>query len=303
MTRKLGADAFEAAVNEEEKGPSAKKFLKDGETLLVCIPQNGTYAMPYKAHSFYNEVDNNKSVNPFACDSEKNDGSTDVFDEAAAYLLAEAGKRFNRDTFVKGVTPPDPDYLLGRKLEASTRGLFGFFDLNDGGKEVVIDLASKHGKKITALIKKQGNIINQYAFEFTKTGSSSGSDYSISAYLSEPLTPAQQKAFDESNKEFNVQTYENSLFFKSKDYQLKDLVKIGFDVTKLGYKLPATNVSSDTQAAAEGNAHESAKHLAQVHDNQSMAHANDAYTPQPHETMSVEEQAMSEAVEQQERPA
>ncbi|PGK51397.1 hypothetical protein CN918_26770 [Priestia megaterium] len=300
MTRKLGAAAFEAAVNDEVRGPSAKKFLKDGDSILVRIPQNDSHVMSYKAHSYYNEADKKKSVNPFACDSEKNDGSVDAFDEASAYLLAEAAKRFNPDTFVKGKTPADPEFLLGKKLEATTRGLFGFFDINNGGKEVVLDLATKQGTKINTFIKKQGESINQYAFEITKTGTGSGSDFSISACIT-PLTDEQKQAFDASNKAIDVQTYENSLYFRTKDQQLKDLTNIGFDVTRIGYKVPTVGASSDTQEAAEENAQESANHLAQEHSNEINEQTEEIN--EQTEEINEEEQAMNEAVEQQERTA
>ena len=244
MTKKYGIDALKSAVNEQErgKGKNAKVYLENGESMLVRIPSLETCCSHYMAHSWFNEHDKKNSILPFACEKEKGEGHEDVYDKAASYLLAEAKKRYNPETYVKGKSKPDPDFLFGKKLEPSMRMQFGFFNLADG-KPVVFDLSEKYGKKILAQIEKAGTKINQFAFEITRLGTDSNTDYSLSAYLDD-LTKEQTEHFNASSVPFETSLYESSLYFKPEDKQLQDLVKIGFDVTKIGYAVPVASATT-----------------------------------------------------------
>lgn len=254
MTKKFGIDAVESALNEQDrgKGKNAKVFLDNGDSMIIRIPSLETCASSYMAHSWFNEHDEKNSILPFACDKEKGEGNEDAFDKAAAYLLAAAKKRYNPETYVKGVSKPDPDFLFGKKLEPSLRMQFGFYNLADG-KPVVIDLSKKHGEKIKEQIKKAGNKINQYAFELTCMGSRSNKDFSLTPYLDD-LTQEQKQHFDVSSIPFDTSLYASSMYFKPEDKQLQDLTKIGFDVALIGYEKPnMANASANAQNQAVHN--------------------------------------------------
>lgn len=245
MTKKYGIEAMKHRINEQErgKGNNAKVVLENGDSMLLRIANLSTCGNTYLAHSWYNEHDKKNSVLPFACDSEKGEGHKDMFDLAAEYLLAQAKKRYNPDTYVKGKSTPDPDFLLGKKLEPSLRYQFGFFNLADG-KPVIFDLSKKYGEKILTQIEKAGNKIDQYAYEITRTGSESNTDYSITPYLDD-LTNEQAKHFSEVGNEFPTTLFESSMYFKPADKQLQDLTNIGFDVTNIGYSVPVASSSTE----------------------------------------------------------
>ena len=247
MTKKFGIDAVESAATQQGKGKNAKVYLKDGDSIIVRIPNLQTCASHYMAHS-----DFKCEIRPFACDKEKEDGSEDVFDKASKYLLDLAAARY-KDR--KEGDAPDPDWVFGKRLAPNMRMQFGFYNLSDG-QPIIIDLAKKYGDKILAQIKKAGNKIDQYAYEITRHGAESNADYSIQPYLDD-LTQVQQGHFEASVVPFDTSLYYSSLFFKDEEKQLKDLVKMGFDVRLIGYEPPSSSATEEVENHNEEKTEES----------------------------------------------
>lgn len=237
MTKKFGIDAVETAANQQGKGKNAKVYLKDGDSLIVRIPNLQTCASHYMAHS-----DFKCKIRPFACDKEKEDGSEDVFDKASKYLLDLAAKRY-KDR--KEGDEPDPDWVFGKRLSPNMRIQFGFYNLADG-QPIIIDLAKKYGDNILAQIKKAGDKIDKYAYEITRRGAESNADYSIQPYLDD-LTQVQTEHFEASTAPFDTNLYQSSLFFKDEENQLKDLAKMGFDVRLIGYEPPVVTATEEVE--------------------------------------------------------
>lgn len=243
MKKNVGIYAIENALNERDnkpnKGKNVKTYLEAGESVLVRIPSLETCAYHYSSHSDYEA-----EILPSACHKEK--GGEDLFDKASEILLKEA-----RSFYESNPKKSKELWLLGKRLEGKIRMQFGFFSL-ETGEPVIFDVSKKYGETIIEQIKKYGNKIDQFAFEFSRTGKESNTSYSLSPYLGD-LSDEQQEMFKTcGEKEFDVSLYENTLFYQDEKYQIQDLERFGFDVSLLGIE-PSQNPKNEEDSNVDAD--------------------------------------------------
>jgi hypothetical protein len=251
MTNHLGLDAFESEMenadrkgkkdqnkqNQGEGNKSIKRYLKDGETMLVRFPNVQTGIYTYKSHS-----DFEAEIRPHACYKMK--GEEDLYDKAAEVLIKEAAtfwRQGDKDKY-KEIRS------YSNRFEDKPRVILGSYDL-ETGEEILFDLAGKHAKPIVEVLKENRDDLHETPFKLKRSGTNQDTNYTLMAVKLNKLTEQQQEHFNNAKEEFDTALYEKSLFYKNEQSQLRDLEKMGFDVSRLNGEQPTTSVVEKTETA------------------------------------------------------
>ncbi|QST02756.1 hypothetical protein IMZ31_19595 (plasmid) [Pontibacillus sp. ALD_SL1] len=219
-------------------GPNVTKYLDDGESIVVRVLDASNTAFPYRAHS-----DHTTKIPPHTCHQEKGE-KEDLYDKAAKVLIDEAVSHL--DPKIKNFDDQSEEakenYKRVRKesnrFEAKNRVKFGFINLKDG-QPVIIDLAEKFAKQLILGFEKHEDKIDRNAFEITKTGVEANTTYGLERVLLDELSEEQKKHWDASEgKTFDKSLIDNTHFYRDEEQQLKDLVTMGFDVSRINLEAP-----------------------------------------------------------------
>lgn len=240
------------------KGREARKLSeensKDYSKLLTKIPGSGQSPLVvkllgaedfvmYDAHSVY------KTFYTTPCT--KADGKDDLYDKAADMLFADI--RAEQDAGKLTDEQAKEKRKHAAQLLPKSKYLMGFLNL-DNGEPFIVEITENQGNAVIDLIEKYAKHADKMAFELFKTGSSTKTVVNLSPVLDiDDLTKDQkanfQKAVDAGTK-FDEKSFGQLFKFKDEKEQAKDLVKFGFDVTRLGYN-PA-DLAADDAAGADG---------------------------------------------------
>lgn len=246
MQYNVGLEAAEAILNQKndskqtsnkKESQSLKHFLQDNESILVRVPDLTSSVFPYQSHSYY--VNENEKILPSVCHKVK--GEEDLYDKAFKVLIKEVSPLYKEN-----IEEWKIQRNIAKRFEPKNRFQFGFYKLEDGSP-VIIDVAEKYAESIISSMKQLGANLYNFPITITRTGTEQNSSYSIMPYLN-PLDEEQQKHFNETaSQSFNADLFVQTLYFKNEEQQLRDLVKMGFDVTKLGYNPPKETISAPAQ--------------------------------------------------------
>lgn len=238
---KRGAEAVEDALAEKVDYSDILKTFKSGSKFAVRVLPD-CFVM-YKAHSVY------KAFYTTPCTKDAT-GKPDLYDRACDMLYKDAEaleKAGASEDEVKKVR--DRAYAL----KAKKRYLIGFVDL-DTKQPMIIDVTENQAKDIIGEIKKKAKKIEKYPFILSKDGNGQATKVSLDIVLydpdeddKDPLTPQQRKHFEESaGFQFDFDLFEKVLKVNDEEQQIQDLIRFGFDVSRLGVDLKG--------ADPEGNA-------------------------------------------------
>lgn len=243
MTNNLGLTALKNVLggNNKENNNSdngnrvQNKYLKDGESLIVRIPNIETCVFFYEAHSDFEE-----KIRPHAC--HKINNKEDLYDKAAKVLIKEAAPHWKKGDKEKYKEIRQ----YSNRFESQMRYKFGFYDL-ENGEPIIIDVSKKFGDTIVKQLEKHTNKINKFAFEISREGAETNTNYTLMPYIDD-LTDEQNNYFETcGEKDFDTSLYNKTLYFKNETQQLNDLEKMGFDVSRIGHT-PTGNVTPDETA-------------------------------------------------------
>lgn len=241
FTRK-GSAAVSAATADKETKQSAHVPFPSGTTLKVRIlsPEDSA---EYYAHSIFGKVPTFVPKVP----AERNErgfitGNPSLFDQAADLLYAEAKALKDAGNEAAAEKVRNEAYLLKSK----PRYLVGFGNL-ETGELGFVDLTPKQAKTVFAAITKYAKKLDKLAFELSKTGSSTDTTVTLSPILDmdEDLSDAERENFGKlDGKQFEFALFDGFLYEADEAEQATNLVKAGFDISRLGLTIGATNASS-----------------------------------------------------------
>lgn len=236
------------------KGRDARKLSeensKDYSKLLTKIPGSGQsplvvkllgaedYVM-YDAHSVYKTFYTTPCTKP-----EKED----LYDRAADLLFADVKAEVEAGKLTEDQAKEKRKHAA--QLLPKSKYLMGFLNL-ENGEPIIVEITENQGNAVIDLIEKYAKHKDVMAFELFKTGSSTKTVVNLSPVLDQDdLTKDQKANFEKAvaNKTvFDEEAFGKLFKFKDEKEQAKDLVKFGFDVTRLGFN-PA-----DLEGDAEGS--------------------------------------------------
>jgi len=244
FTRK-GSAAVAAATAEQETKVSAHVPFPSGTTLKVRI-LSAEDSAEYYAHSIFGKVPTFVPKTP----AERNDrgfitGNPSLFDRAAELLYADAKAAKDAGDESKAEKLRNEAYLYKSK----PRYLVGFGNL-ETGELGFVDLTPKQAKGVFATISKYAKKLDKLAFELSKTGSSTNTAVTLSPILDiddeDELTKEQRANFDKlDGKSFDFGVFDGFLFEADEAEQATNLVKAGFDISRLGLTIGSGAVASD----------------------------------------------------------
>lgn len=219
-----GTEAVEDALKEKVDTSKLLKKINAGTVLKVrALP---TAVVKYHAHSVY------KTFNTTPCT--KPAGKEDLYDKACDLLYKDAKAAEEAGASEKEVKDMrDRAY----SLKAKERYLIGFINLEDG-KPIVVDFTAKQGKAVVAELQKRKTKLSRFAFELTKTGSSTDTVVSFGVVLDmeEDITDKEREFFEKSaDYEFDMSVFETVFSVNNEEKQLEDLRAFGFDLSRLGF--------------------------------------------------------------------
>jgi len=242
---KVGADAVSSAQSTKEEKVSAHVKFNGGSTLKVRV-KSGSDIVEYYAHGLFNP--SVKTFAPKITPSRNAKGyitaNPSVWDRASDLLYADASAE--KDA-AKAQELKDMAY----NLKSKPRYLFGFVNL-ETGEEGFVDLTKKQADSVTAALKKYANRLGKYAFELSKTGSSTNTVVSLSPILEmeEDLTEAERANFaKDTGASFDFSKFEDFVYQADEAEQTKNLVIAGFDIGRLGLTLGAGAAASEPEYA------------------------------------------------------
>lgn len=243
----IKAKGREARALSEENSKDYSKLLTkvpgSGQSPLVVKLLAVDDYVSYDAHSVY------KTFYTTPCT--KALGKDDLYDKAAELMFADVKAEFEAGKLTE-------DQAKERRKAAAqllpkSKYLMGFLNL-ENGEPMIIEITDGQGNAVIDLIEKYAKHADKMAFELFKTGSSTKTVVNLAPVLDiDDLTKDQKKNFDaavEKKTQFDEEAFGKLFRFKDEKEQAKDLVKFGFDVTRLGFN-PA-ELESDDGAAGEG---------------------------------------------------
>jgi hypothetical protein len=215
---------------EEFDIKEVKKFLKSGDEIKVRILSAEDYGV-YKSHGGYYIFNTYKVAANMPC--LKHTGQPDLYDDAVPLLYqdAEAAEKAGDTEKAEELK------MIANDLRAKERYLFGFVDLSTGN-QIVVDVTKGQGEGLVDDILKYEKKLGKLPFVLSKTGTKTSTKVSLSPVLDpeEDLEPTELKNFQASaGQEFDSSLFEKIFFVKPKEQQAEDLVKLGFDLSRIGY--------------------------------------------------------------------
>lgn len=212
ITRR-GDEALESAMSENQDYSKALVSFKSGTSFKVRIPE-GAISAEYKAHSVY------KCFYTTPCTGD------DLYDKATDILykekkrLEEAGDQKMAEEIGK----------LAGMIRAKERYLIAFFNL-ETGEPFLIDLTKNQAKDIGAKLKKYRDKKDKFAFELSKSGTSTDTKVDLDIIIDD-LDPSLQKTFDSlAGKEIDQEVFGKVLPIRDRQGQIDD-IKAFADVVK-----------------------------------------------------------------------
>ncbi|WP_095021887.1 hypothetical protein [Bacillus thuringiensis] len=219
-----GTEAVEDALKEKVDNSKLLKKISAGTVLKVrALP---TAVVKYHAHSAFKKFNTTPCTKPA--------GKEDLYDKACDLLYKDAKAAEEAGADAKEV---EAMRNVAYQLKAKERYLIGFVNLEDG-KPIVVDFTAKQGKAVVAELQKRKTKLSRFAFELTKTGSSTDTVVSFGVVLDmeEDLTDKEREHFEKSaDFEFDMSVFETVFSVNKEDKQLEDLRAFGFDVSRLGF--------------------------------------------------------------------
>lgn len=206
---KRGQEAKVSANTEKIDFKKVYIRLKDGESVRVRVP-NASEFVEYNSHGSF---DLNIYTQPCILPT----GSRCAFDEAVKYVDEQ------------GVTKDDVEHELYkfRNLYAKPRYLFAFYDIDE--KTVrLFDASKEQARKIMSDIEEYSDSLEELAFNFKRSGTSSSTTYGLSPILK--LKAEDKAKFEEFSGEVDPQLYENALNPRTFEQQIEELRQAGFPV-------------------------------------------------------------------------
>lgn len=222
---KKGERAKESAMQEGGNNNVLKSF-KSGTTYKVRVP-SATDFVEYYNHSVYKVF--------YSTPCTRASGQEDMYDKAVDLIYKDANNAKKAGDESRAEDLKQKAY----QLKAKPKYLFGFFDLEEDGEPLIIDVSKKQAQALITGIEKFSKRLDKTAFEISKTGTGTSTTVSIMPVLDidEDLTEAEQEAFKNTKgKEFPEELYGKVFKTKSTDEQIEDLKAFGFDVGRLGYE-------------------------------------------------------------------
>ena len=203
------------------------KFLKSGESLKVAILSAEDFG-EYLQHGGYT-LSNKYGVYNMPC--LKHTGKEDLYDKAVPLMYQDAEEAEKNGDKKKA----EEIRLLAGELRAKKRMLFGFVDL-ETGEQIVVDVTKGQGENLVDTILEYEDSITEYPFLLEKKGTKANTTVTLSPIVNmKKLTKTEQATFEAVKGEsFDHELFEKIFFIKPKEQQIQDLIKIGFDVSRIG---------------------------------------------------------------------
>lgn len=223
---KVGAGALGALNRPDEEGASFTSF-KSGTTFLVKVLGEEDL-MQFYSYGIFKKVDSFTAENPSV-------KTPNGYPKENLTPWDKAWK-FHKDQSKEWDDAHGKASSLYRPKE---RYAMAFFDLEEG-KEIIIDVSRNQAQTLHQVISKYSKRLDTLAFELTKQGSGQNTTVTLSPVIDfeEDLTEKQQKNYSEAPKEFDLELFKGLTKSLSEEDMVKELVRAGFDVTKIGYEVP-----------------------------------------------------------------
>lgn len=245
-----GLEAIKQAQASEASGSTSRRgFLKQGETVLVRIPE-----------TVIDNITVKKVVNVWqhilptlAYKANGIEDKRDLFDEALKLMKEDHFKAQANGEFERGSQEDKDSYKFSKQLEPKPLYLFGVYPLADftqgkttfeAGEPLVLETNNgKDGANITQLVSTLQRLQKKFgskAFEITGQGSNK---YTILPVDIEDLSPEELEVFNKTEgMSVDDEVFDTALFESDELKQAKELVGLGFDVSRLGI----TSLGEDT---------------------------------------------------------
>lgn len=236
---KTGQDALNSAMEDNDFSNALVSF-KSGTMLKVRIPEGGA-SCEYHAHSVY------KCFYTTPCT--KISGEKDLYDVATEILYNEA-KRLEKAGDEKG---SEAVRKKAGQIRGKERYMVGFFDLATGAP-IVIDLTKNQAKTVGEKMKKYGDKKAKFAFELSKSGSSTDTKVDLDIIIDD-LEGKEKENFEKNaGKEFPQEVFGSVLQLRDREGQVEDVTKFAEVVKKeTGFDLAsALDLSSTASTESEG---------------------------------------------------
>lgn len=217
-------------VAQQEEQIDRKKvlrFLKSGESIKVAILSAEDFG-EYMQHGGYT-LSNKYQVYNMPC--LKHLGKPDLYDEAVPLMYNDAKEAEKAGDKQRA----EELRLIAGELRAKKRMLFGFVDL-ETGEQIVVDVTRGQGENLVDTILEYEDSITEYPFLLEKKGTKANTTVTLSPIVNmKKLTKTEQANFEavKGNK-FDQSLFEKIFFVKPEEQQIQDLIKIGFDVSRIG---------------------------------------------------------------------
>lgn len=203
------------------------KFLKSGESLKVAVLSAEDFG-EYLQHGGYT-LSNKYGVYNMPC--LKHTGKEDLYDKAVPLMYQDAEEAEKNGDKKKA----EEIRLLAGELRAKKRMLFGFVDL-ETGEQIVVDVTRGQGENLVDTILEYEDSITEYPFLLEKKGTKANTTVTLSPIVNmKKLTKTEQANFEAvKGEKFDHELFEKIFFVKPEEQQIQDLIKIGFDVSRIG---------------------------------------------------------------------
>ncbi|PAD91657.1 hypothetical protein [Shouchella clausii] len=255
MAVNKGSAALETLNNTDDVKESASftKF-KSGTTLKVLVKGTQDLASFYsygifgKVYSFTPAKPSERNAKGFIIE-----GTETPWDLAAKYHQDRA----NQARAAGDTTTEEEEKEAARLYRGKERYMMGFYDLT-AEKDIVIDVSKAQAQAIHATIREYEEEIEagEIAFKLSKTGQSTSTAVALTPIINvkKGLTAEEQAAFEaEKGKPFNDALFDSILYEADHAEQVENLVKAGFDVSKIGLSVAANDPNDEAVELGEGD--------------------------------------------------
>jgi len=217
-------------VAQQEEQIDRKKvlrFLKSGESIKVAILSAEDFG-EYLQHGGYT-LSNKYGVYNMPC--LKHTGKEDLYDKAVPLMYQDAEEAEKAGDKEKA----EELRLIAGELRAKKRMLFGFVDLSTG-EQIIVDVTKGQGETLVDTILEYEEEITEMPFLLEKKGTKSNTTVTLSPIINKKkLNPTELANFEATKgTKFNHELFEKIFFVKPKEQQIQDLIKLGFDVSRIG---------------------------------------------------------------------
>lgn len=251
-----GLEAIKQAQASEGGGTKSRRsYLKKGESVLVRIPETVIDNLTVKKVVSVWE----KFLPTLSYSANNVEGKRDLYAEASKMMLDDHFRNQAKGVFAKGSAEDKASYKAARQLDPKPLYLFGVYPLEDftqgkntyeAGEPLVFETNNgRDGANIDALVSTLQKLEKKFNTKAFEISCAAANKYTILPVDIEDLTPEQKKVFDATEGlEVADEVFDEALFESDTQKQAKDLVAIGFDVSRLGVE-----ITEDAGEPAEGD--------------------------------------------------